>query len=119
MLSDKTAAAIILVTLIVLVIASSGQRNSSKPAPKPVVEQPLQWSAPDINEHDCISTGSPDEWVRELDEPDMRAVKSVNTDGSVTITQYIDRESTRRWVLYPTRLACLDSISKFRYEVQH
>lgn len=118
MISDKTVTAIVTVTLIALVMGGSALKKVPKPKPQQVVAQPLDWSVPDLNQYDCISTGTPEEWVSDLDEPHSRAVKSKGYDGSVTITKYIDPISFRRWVLYPTRLACLESISRFKYVIQ-
>lgn len=119
MISDKAAAAIISLTLLALLIGNSSSNKSPRPKTKHVVPQPLEWSVANVNSSDCFATGTPDEWLRELDEPDARAVKTVNEDGSVTITKFLDRSTTSRRELYPTRLACLDAISRYTYVIQH
>lgn len=115
--SDKIYAAIVL-AFIVFITGTSARINSSKPEPQ-YNPEPLRWSVSDLNESDCNTTTTPEEWVKELGGPNIQAFMSMNADGSVTVTQITDQEWRRRWVLYPTRLACLKSISRFDYVVRH
>lgn len=119
MLSEKTSLAFIVATILVLVIAARSGTDSNNTEKKHVVPQPLQWSVVNVNSSDCFSTGTPDEWVRELDEPGSRAVKNVQDDGSVWITKDLGGGNTSRWELFPTRLACLNSISNYTYVIRH
>ena len=114
--SDKIYAAIVL-AFIVFIMGTSARINSSKPKPK-YEPEPLQWSVSNLNESDCNTTTTPEEWVRELAGPNIQAFMSMNADGSVTVTQITDQEWRRRWVLYPTRVACLNSISRFNHVVR-
>ncbi|WP_157576414.1 hypothetical protein [Hydrogenophaga pseudoflava] len=119
MFSEKTSLTIIIAIILVLVIAARSGIDSNKTEKKHVVPQPLQWSVVNVNSSDCFSTGTPDEWVRELDEPGARAVKTVRDDGSVWITKDLGGGNTSRWELFPTRLACLNSISNYTYVIRH
>ncbi len=114
--SDKIYAAIVL-AFIVFIMGTSARINSSKPKPK-YEPEPLQWSVSNLNESDCNTTTTPAAWVRELDGPNIQAFMSMNADGSVTVTQITDQEWRRRWVLYPTRVACLKSISRLNHVVR-
>ena len=125
MITDKTvslalpATAVAFLILIVLAIVFGIRSPSTAPAePEHIVAQPLQWSIADLNESDCLSIDSLDSWMQALHDPNYRLVKTEHKDGSVWVSRYLDGYAIKRWRIYPTRLACLESISNYTYTVR-